>query len=72
MIDVKRVNDEIVVRFPKELLSNDELEHFLRRLRLEEVISKSRMTEELAWEISEEIKESWWEKNKDKFLEDIK
>lgn len=71
MIAVKRENDEIVVRFPEKLISNDEFERFLERLRVEELVSQSKMTKEQAWELSEEIKQNWWEKNKDKFLEGI-
>jgi hypothetical protein len=53
-------------------VSDPYLEKFLQMLELEEFASKSKMTENQAWEISEEIKQNWWEKNKDKFLEGLK
>lgn len=65
MIEIKRENDDIVVRFPKDLITNDELERFLARLRIEEFAQKSKMTEEQAWELSEEIKQKWWDENKE-------
>lgn len=72
MIEIKRENDDIVLRFPKRLVSDAYLEKFIKMLELEEFAAKNKMTEEQAWQISEDIKQSWWEKNKDKFLEDIK
>lgn len=68
MIAVKRENDEMVVRFPKNLVSDAYLEKFIQLLELEQFTSKSKMTEAQAWEISEEIKQNWREKNKDKFM----
>jgi len=33
---------------------------------------KSQMTEEQIWELSEEVKQQWWDKNKAAFLRRIK
>jgi len=40
-------------------------------LYIEDKINKSELTENDAWELSEEIKENWWKNNKDSFLKGI-
>jgi hypothetical protein len=33
-------------------------------LRMEDMVSRSRLTDEAAWKISEDVKSDWWAKNK--------
>lgn len=65
-------DDEAILKFPKQLASSDYVQEFLERLRLETIVEKSQLSEEQAWELSEEIKQEWWQKNKEEFLKRIK
>ena len=68
MLKVARDKEDIIIRFSKNLLSPEEVERFIGRLEWEELARQNKMTEEDAWEISEQIKADWWDKNKDRFL----
>ncbi|MFQ5708274.1 MAG: hypothetical protein ACE5HO_12535 [bacterium] len=68
MVQITFKDDEAILRFPKQLVSSGYVQAFLERLRLEAIVEKSQLTEEQAWELSEEIKQEWWQKNKDKLL----
>ncbi len=72
MIDIKVNNDNILIQIPKNLLSNAYLERFLERLETEEIADKNYMTEEEAWNLSEEIKENWYKENEEKITNIIK
>jgi hypothetical protein len=68
MIDVMFEANDVVLKFPKQLVSSAYVQDFLERLRTESVLQRSQLTEEQAWELSEELKEAWWQKNKESFL----
>lgn len=53
-------------------MSSAYVQEFLERLRIEAIMEKSQLTEQQAWELSEKIKQDWWQKNKKKFLKGIK
>ena len=72
MIDIKTDDKDVTIRFPKDLISENCLERLLERLEVEALASKNKMTEEQAWELSEEIKQSWWKNNEASILERIK
>ena len=72
MIDVKVNKDNILIQIPKNMISNSYLEKFLERLEIEEIAEKNSMTEEQAWNLSEEIKENWYKKNEQKLSSIIK
>ena len=63
--------DEVILKFPKDLLSEACVQDFFQRLKSEMIVRKSRLSEEAAWELSEEIKQEWWEKNRERFLKRI-
>ena len=71
MVEITFKDDEAIVKFPKQLVASGYVQEFLDRLRLEAIVEKSKLTEEQAWELSEEMKQEWWEKNKEKFLKRI-
>jgi hypothetical protein len=48
-------------------MTPEEVSDLISWLRVESILSRSKMNEEQAWKISEEIKSSWWETNKDRF-----
>jgi len=72
MVQISFSDDEAILKFPKQLVSSAYVQEFLQRLRLEAIVEKSQLTEEQAWELSEEIKQEWWQKNKEKFLKGTK
>ena len=71
MLKITRDKEDIIIKFSKNLLTQEQLEKLLDRLETEELAKKNQMTEEDAWEISEQIKADWWEQNKDAFLGNI-
>lgn len=72
MVTVKLENNDVIIKFPNEYISNSLIEKFLERLNLEELAEKNQMTENQVEEISEEINNDWWKKNNDLFLSGIK
>ncbi len=64
-------DNEVILKFPRDLLSEGYVQDFFQRLKSEMIIRKSRLSEEAAWELSEEIKKKWWEKNRERFLKKI-
>ena len=61
-----------VIRFVKADISNVYLKKVLNKFRLENTLSKNKMTESDAWALSEEAKDSWWKKNRKQVLARIK
>lgn len=57
MIDITFEAEDVVLKFPKRLVSSAYLQSFLEKLRLEMLAMKSLMTEEQVWELSEEVKQ---------------
>lgn len=57
-----------ILTIPKMLISEKEIQKLLNLMQFHEVVKNSEMTEEKAFELSEEIKEDWWAKNKDRIL----
>jgi len=72
MVQITFKDDDAILKFPKQFAASEYVQKFLERLRLEAILEKSQLTEEQAWELSEEIKQAWWQKNKDRFLKRIK
>ncbi len=63
-IQTTRTANLLTVSIPLDNLNSEEVENFLDLLKTSLITQKSEMTESEADEISEEIKSSWWEKNK--------
>jgi len=72
MVQITFKDNEAILKFPKQLVSSGYVQEFLERLRLEAIVEKSQLTEEQGWELSEKIKQEWWQKNKDELLKRIK
>ena len=64
---VERENNEIRISFSENLMVLDEVQRFIDYLRFREINSKSEASQKDADQLSEEINQSWWEKNKSKF-----
>lgn len=71
MVQISFVKDEAILKFPKQLISSAYVQEFLERLRLEVIAEKSQLTDDEAWNLSEELKQEWWQKNKNDILKRI-
>ena len=67
MIAVKAENNCLQVTIPTEGLTPEEINDFVSWLRVEGIARRSKLTPEAAWHLSEDIKSSWWQANKDRF-----
>jgi hypothetical protein len=67
MIAVKAENDRLQVTIPTVGMTPTEVNDFVSWLRVESVVRRSRLTPEAAWQLSEDIKADWWEKNAGRF-----
>lgn len=56
MLTVESTKKEFVIKLNKDLVSIDEINDLLKKIRLKELILKSQMTENQAKEIDREIK----------------
>ncbi|WP_022669779.1 hypothetical protein [Hippea alviniae] len=68
MIDIKIEDENVVISFPKELLSIDYFSNIIKALEIEKTVAKSKLTEEKAFEMAEELKRKWWEENRENFV----
>jgi hypothetical protein len=66
------LDDTFSVSIPKNLVDSAYVQKFLRYLEFEKLVKGSTLTEEQAFELSEELKKNWWKENKDWFLDGIK
>lgn len=57
-----------VLTIPKILISEKEIQKILELIRFYDLVKGSEMTEQKAWELSEEVKGEWWAKNKDHIM----
>lgn len=72
MLNVQVTGENINIMFNRNLISSEDLNEFLDKLRLKYLVSKSQMTEEEARKLAKELKSNWWKKNRDRFLSKIK
>jgi hypothetical protein len=63
-IETTRTNDVLTISIALKGLKTEEVDDFLALIKSGLLVQKSKMSEADADKISEEIKASWWEKNK--------
>ena len=68
MITVEKTGADVRVTIPKDAMPPEQLNAFLDWLRLEEIVQRSRLTEEVANRIANDIKAEWWASNKNRFI----
>ena len=68
MITIESTEREVRVSIPRDEMDPVRLEHLLRPFRLEAAVSGSKMTEEEADRMAEEMKDQWWAENQHRFL----
>lgn len=71
MLEVSRQGKKILIAIDEDMLSNEYFLEFLERMKLEDIARKSRLTEDDAMTIANEMKEDWWQKNKSELLKGI-
>lgn len=72
MIAIETTEHEIRVKIPTSGMSAEAIRTFLDWLRVEAVARQSRLAEDEAWKLSEDVKSGWWEKNKSRFNDERK
>ena len=68
MLKIKSRNKDLIITMPRKFVKSDFVQEFLDRLDAEMIAQKSKLSYENAWRLSEELKESWWQKNKSVIL----
>ena len=68
MIVVEKTETDVRVTIPKNAVPPKQLNAFLDWLRLEEIAQRSRLTDEEADRIAEQVKAEWWAANKEQFI----
>ena len=66
-ITVESNENDFLIRIDKDLIDKDLLIELVDRFRLETLIRKADISEDIE-DIGEEIKAEWWERNKDRIL----
>ena len=66
-MEVESENNKIKLTFSKNVLDLSEIQSFIDYIKFREINSHSKATQEQADKLAEEINQSWWDKNKQKF-----
>ena len=67
---IQSVGNRAVITVDLSFMNIESLNRFFERLRAEQLIQKANFSDELA-EIGAKIKENWWQKNREAYLEGI-
>ena len=68
---MEQTGKDLRVTIPKDAVPPKQLNAFLDWLRLEEIAQRSRLTEDEADRIADEIKAEWWAANKNQFISPV-
>jgi len=69
-MQIQRTQNELVISFSNIININIEyVQKFLDYIRFMEIASKSQATEEQILEIANDINQSWWQLNKNNFIQ---
>jgi hypothetical protein len=63
IIETRKTQNHLLISIPTDEISAEEIEEFISSLKTEFILRKSKMSEDKAEMISEEIKSDWWKKN---------
>ncbi len=69
MVEVKHENGSVHVTFSTEGMSRQQIDQFIHWLQKEVPAQCAKIFDDAGWEVSEEIKTLWWEKNQNRFGE---
>ncbi|MDZ7318428.1 MAG: hypothetical protein ONB11_04690 [candidate division KSB1 bacterium] len=70
-IQIKSTNGDLTIKIDKSKIDLDVILEFLDRLRVEFLAQKIDFDKEIL-KISDEIKENWWSRNKERFVAEVK
>ncbi len=71
MTTLIRQDDVFTLNIPKDLITDRMVQKLIQLVKFRELTQNNAMTEKQATELAEEIKEKWWQENKDWFLKDV-
>jgi len=69
MIDVKAGPGTLQITVPTDGMSPEQVNDFVTWLRVEAIARRSKLTSSAAWQLSEDVKAGWWDRNKQRFGE---
>ena len=72
MLEVQTTREIVTLSFNRDFLSTKELSTLIENLRIKELLLKSKLQENQVLLLDEELKNSWWKKNREKILKKIK
>ena len=64
-------NEDFILNIPRDLLNDKMVQKLIRLLEFRRLTKNNALTEKQAFDLSEDLKEKWWQENKDWFLKDI-
>jgi hypothetical protein len=65
---VTRNNNELTISIPDNIMTLGEVQELLDYIKFRSITSKSKASQKDISSLSDEIDESWWNKNKSKFI----
>lgn len=65
---IKRQNNELTISIPDNIMSLSEIQELIDYIKFRSITSKSKASQKDIDNLSKEIDESWWAKNKPKFV----
>lgn len=63
-IETTRTANRLNISIPTDELNEDQIQDLVTMIRVESILSKSKLTQADADEIARDINRSWWEKNR--------
>jgi hypothetical protein len=60
---------EIRITIPTQGMASETISRFIEWVKVEATAQRSRLSEQEAWKLSEEIKSDWWTRNQSRFPE---
>lgn len=68
MLNLSFENEFAVIKFLNALITQDYIQQLLQKIQLETSVENSELSEEQAWELSEQLKDEWWKEHKSSLL----
>ena len=65
---ITRQNNELTISIPDKIMTLGEIQELIDYIKFRSITSKSKATQKDIDKLSKEIDESWWSKNKAKFV----
>ncbi|MCX6150502.1 MAG: hypothetical protein NTX22_08280 [Ignavibacteriales bacterium] len=69
-LSINSTRDKIIIEIDKKVFDPRFINNLLKGLRFEELVARGNFSKQIV-DLSEEIKQNWWKKNKKKYLRGI-